>query len=213
MRPGTVVIVSFMTVFAVACGGLLVKRPPTHAHIHVGHTLHGWPATPDQGGILPTAEREATQVMEAALQATRAGADDLPELKRQARRILRLMDPDAFGGGEPGVYRVKRGAVDAVSHLEAPSLASTTTPGSKTSSLSESRTPVSQLSGMIPRAIAESTSAAEAVALADELVELARQTVDGESGVNKGHYGLRQLRADIDRMLERENPPYAIIDT
>ena len=71
--------------------GVLVKKSPTIAHVHVGHALTAWPATPDKSGLLQTAEREADTALRSALAATRT--TDLAQIKRHLRDVAHAIDP------------------------------------------------------------------------------------------------------------------------
>jgi hypothetical protein len=72
-------VVSTLLLMAAAISSGCVSRPPTIAHVHLGHALTGVHVTPGRVGYLAVAEERALQAAEAAHAAARASS--LAQLK------------------------------------------------------------------------------------------------------------------------------------
>ena len=79
MRPGFGILLIALMALA-ACGGC-VSRPPTIAHVHIGHALTGVHVTPNHEGYFVQAEERAPHLGRAGL--SDRVADD-PEDARRA---------------------------------------------------------------------------------------------------------------------------------
>ena len=75
-----------------------VTRPPTIAHVHVGHALSGVHVTPGQAGYLLVAEERAAAVRELSQKA--AVATSLPQIKAGKLRALAISSDKRVPGVE-----------------------------------------------------------------------------------------------------------------
>jgi hypothetical protein len=89
---------------------------PNMSHVHMGHVLTGWQDTPDQMGLLPTAQAEAeVAAQHAGFAASRP--DDLDWMKLHAGHVLHAVDPRVEPEG-PGLgYGVQRAAQGMAQHV------------------------------------------------------------------------------------------------
>ena len=60
--------------------GCVSRRPPTVAHVHIGHAITGVHVTPNKEGYLVSAERRAQETIDYTLKAS--ASRDLAEIKR-----------------------------------------------------------------------------------------------------------------------------------
>src|ERR1700684_2977894 len=72
--------------------GGCVNRPPTIAHVHIGHAITGVHVTPNQEGYLVTAERRGREASEFVKLA--AAANDLAEIKKNAAAAVHATDSE-----------------------------------------------------------------------------------------------------------------------
>ena len=61
-------------------GTYVSRRPPTVAHVHIGHAITGVHVTPNKEGYLVSAERRAQETIDYSAKA--AASHDLAEIKR-----------------------------------------------------------------------------------------------------------------------------------
>ena len=85
-----------LALFAVLSASSCVTRPPTIAHVHVGHALTGVHVTPGQAGYLLVAEERAVAVRDLA---QKASADtNLPQIKTDvAAAVAATVSDGSFG--------------------------------------------------------------------------------------------------------------------
>jgi hypothetical protein len=76
-----------------------------------------------------------------------------------------------------------------------------------------------ELIGLLGKDVESTTTVQEAQTLAAEIARLAQQNLDGEDadgdgvvGSKPAEYGMKQLRARLDEMIAREDPPYRTVD-
>ncbi len=203
-----------------ACASLIGKPPPSMAHVHVGHALTGWPSTPDKRGLLDVAEAEAALALQTALEA--GEARDPSAAKQAMRELLHIVDPGTQPVAtmqalpERGGYGLERAVTDTISHLgyasESPDSSGNLVRG-MLQIAPQAQQIVERFEQIVlfGEAIEESDSPEEITALTSEVVELTRRLVDGDSGREKGHYGLAQLRRDVEAILARETPAYETV--
>lgn len=109
-----------MAALLAACAGgeqrMAGEAEPNMSHVHMGHVLTGWQDTPDQMGLLPTAQAEAeVAAQHAGFAASRP--DDLDWMKLHAGHVLHAVDPSVESEG-PGLgYGVQRAAQGAAQHV------------------------------------------------------------------------------------------------
>jgi hypothetical protein len=86
------------------------------SHVHMGHVLTGWQDTPDQMGLLPTAQAEAEVAgQHAGFAASRP--DDLDWMRLHVVHILHAVDPSIEPQG-PGLgYGVRRAVQGVAQHV------------------------------------------------------------------------------------------------
>src|ERR1700753_1649687 len=61
--------------------GCVSRRPPTVAHVHIGHAITGVHVTPNKEGYLVSAERRAQETVDHTAKAM--ASHDLDEVKRE----------------------------------------------------------------------------------------------------------------------------------
>jgi hypothetical protein len=187
-----------------------VARPPTIAHVHLGHALDGVHVTPNHVGYLVQAEERAKQAVEMAQRAS--ASRDLEEIKKNvAGAVLATDSQSGFG--------VKQSVALAANHI---SFAATS---SDASSNVQQSVPVfvgntsrvlerCELIRLLGDDVQRSTSVEEALVSVDEIRRLAEANLRGEQGNSdvRSGYGLAQLRGEIDSMIAREDPRYVVVD-
>ena len=103
-----------------ACAGgdqrMASEAEPNMSHVHMGHVLTGWQDTPDQMGLLPTAQAEAeVAAQHAGFAASRP--DDLDWMKLHVVHVLHALDPSVEPEG-PGLgYGVQPAAQGVAQHV------------------------------------------------------------------------------------------------
>lgn len=192
-----------------------VTRPPTIAHVHIGHAVTGVHVTPAQKGYFQQAEERAREAAEKARAAS--ASQDLAEIKGSvASLVVATESKEQFG--------LKHALVMAANHIN---FAATSPDASL--NLQQSA-PVfakditrlverCELIALLGKDVAASASVPEASVLAGEIRKLAVANLEGEDtdgdgklGTTPVEYGVAQLRAELDAMVARENPPYRTVD-
>src|SRR3981189_536232 len=79
MRPSLHPLLALALLLPLA-GGCVSRRPPTVAHVHIGHAITGVHVTPNKEGYLVSAERRAQETIDFTSKA--ASSHSLPEIKR-----------------------------------------------------------------------------------------------------------------------------------
>jgi hypothetical protein len=204
-----------LVLVTVAGTSACVTRPPTIAHVHIGHALTGVHVTPGHKGYILVAEQRADEVLAAVKSAGQA--TDLSALKAQiALAVSENDNQDNFG--------VKQSLIMAANHIE---FAATSDDASEnviraapifkhdTAAVIE-RCDYIDLLG---KDVAASRSMKEASLLVEELSKAAGANVEGADSKGTGakgsipaDYGMAQLRAEVQAMIARENPPYRTVD-
>lgn len=192
-----------------------VSRPPTIAHVHIGHALTGVHVTPDHKGYVLVAERRADEALDAARRATEA--PDLRELKADVAEVVTATaGQDNFG--------LKESLTMAANHI---SFAATSADASDNviQFAPAFRTNIAAVVGrceyidLLGRDVAASSNLKEAELLTQEILKAAQANVEGDitaggtaAGSIPADYGMTQLRGQLQAMLLREKPPYRTVD-
>jgi len=190
------------------------SRPPTIAHVHIGHAITGVHVTPNQEGYLVTAERRGREASEFVKLA--AASNDLAEIKKNAAAAVHATDSEEDFG-------VKQAIVMAANHI---TFAAT----SDDASVNVQRAaPIfatditrvverCELIVLLGKDVASSTSAKDAGASVAEMGKLTSANLEGDDSNGDGvvgsapsEYGLIQLRKELEAMIARENPPYQTV--
>jgi hypothetical protein len=190
------------------------SRPPTIAHVHIGHAITGVHVTPNQEGYLVTAERRAVQTVEFVRLA--ASSNDLAEIRKEVAAAVRATDSeDDFG--------VKQATVMAANHI---TFAATSDDASVNVQRAAPKFAADitrvvercELIVLLGKDVASSTSTQDAAVSVAELGKLAQANVagddsngDGVVGSAPSEYGLVQLRKELEAMIARESPAYVTV--
>ncbi|MET0534009.1 MAG: hypothetical protein ABW171_07265 [Steroidobacter sp.] len=192
-----------------------VTRPPSIAHVHLGHALTAVHVTPNRDGYLVVAQTRAEEAHAASLRAQTSGT--LDELKVNVATVV------AASSSEEG-FGLKQSLVLAANHV---SFAATSEDASANV---RQAAPVfaqdisrlverCELVALLGKDVALSDSREEAALLAEEIDKLTLANLQGEDvdsdgkvGAAPTEYGVKQLRAEFDTMIAREDPPYRTVD-
>jgi hypothetical protein len=195
--------------------GCVSRRPPTVAHVHIGHAITGVHVTPNKEGYLVSAERRAQETIDYTAKA--AASHDLAEIKRNIALASQSTDSeDNFG--------VKESMVMAVNHITFAATSDDATLNVQKSApgfASDSTRVIERcdLIVLLSKDVQASTSVNEASVSVSEIAKLAQANLsgddsngDGVAGSMPSEYGLLQLRKELEAMIARESPPYVTVD-
>jgi hypothetical protein len=195
--------------------GGCVTRPPTVAHVHIGHAITAVHVTPDKQGCIVMAQQRAREAIEFATQA--GSATDLGEIKRKVELANHATNSrDDFG--------VKEALVMAVAHVSFAATSEDASANVQKSAPLFARDAAGvvqhcDLIELLSKDVAASTSTREASVAAAEIVKLTRANLNGDDFNSPGNpdspptdYGLIQLGQELDAMIAREKPPYVTVD-
>ena len=204
-----------LALLAVLLASGCVTRPPTIAHVHVGHALTGVHVTPGQAGYLLVAEERAVAVRDLAQKA--AAATSLPQIKTDvATAVAATVSDDSFG--------LRHSLVQASNHITFAATSDDASSNIRASAPQFARDIVRvvercELIGLLGKDVAATTNVHEAQTLAAEIAKLAQQNIDGEDADGDGlvgdkpaEYGMKQLRGQLNQVIAREDPPYRTVD-
>jgi hypothetical protein len=202
-------------IVVMAAGSACVTRAPTIAHVHIGHAITGVHVTPGHKGYILIAEERADETLADARAA--AAAADLAQLKSQVALAVNANDNlDNFG--------VKQSLVMAANHI---SFAATSADASANviRFAQDFKNDIAAVIGrcdyidLLAKDVAASSSTKEAALLVQEIVKAAAANVEGDDSGGRGvkgsipaDFGMRQLRAELQAMIAREDPPYRTVD-
>lgn len=199
----------------VATASGCVTRPPTIAHVHLGHALTGVHVTPNRDGYLLVAQSRAKEAYAAAEQA--AATDTLDGMKAGVAAVLAATSSDENFG-------LKQSLVLAANHV---SFAATSEDASVNVQQSA---PVfahdisrvverCALIALLGQDVAGGSSQREAAVAVEEIVKLTQANLEGEDsdhdgkvGSTSAEFGMNQLRNEFNVIIARENPPYRTVD-
>ena len=191
------------------------SRPPTVAHVHIGHAITGVHVTPGKEGYMLVARRRADEAISFASQAQ--GSSDLAVIKQDILQVNQSTNSaDDFG--------VKSSLTLAVNHITFAASSDDASANVQQSApifAADSGRVIERcdLIDLLSQDIANSRSVPEARISVDEIVTLARANLYGDAsdngaaaGATPRQYGLLQLRAELDAMIAREKPRYRTVD-
>jgi hypothetical protein len=196
-RVSTAALLPVLLAGAAGC----VSRPPTVAHVHLGHAITGVHVTPDHQGYIVTAEHRARETIEFTTRAS--GSQDLDEIKREIAAAFKATNSqDDFGVRESIVM-----AVNHVSFAATSDDASLNVQKSAPQFAADSAHLVERcdLIALLSKDVAVSGSVKEASVSVTEIAKLAQANLSGEDGV-------LALRKELEAMIAREKPPYVTVD-
>ncbi len=85
------------------------------SHVHIGHAADGWRDTPDNLGLLPTAQAEAEIAARHAGLAAAAG--NIAAVKTHIGHVMHALDPEAVESGPGKGYGMMAAARGAARHI------------------------------------------------------------------------------------------------
>jgi hypothetical protein len=203
----------YVVVAGAIIGGCIVSsKPPTIAHIHIGHAITAFEPTPNHRSLLATAEAEAAVVVENAELAADSRAD-LNRVKTHARAVVHALDPTREKAGPGPGFGFMRAIEGTGAHVvfaaeSADSSNNVRQSVDEVSARAKALASQAQLMLAIASDIEKTNRASDAAGLAEELRTLARANLAARPDSR-----LQQLRAQIIQMAERENPPYTAVET
>jgi len=209
----TLGLVAVVTLPSLSPGALSAQAHPSH--VHIGHVLTEFAATPERRGLLPTAQAEANVALQHATFAANDPAN-LDAMKLHAGHVLHALDP-ALATGGPGLgFGLRPAALGVIQHAgfaagtQGASQNVVTHAGHVTAS---AENVVARAERMIEVAqgIQSATTAGAAAPLVAELRALAEQVVnghdangDGTVGWQTGEGGLAQVEQHMGFMATGE---------
>jgi hypothetical protein len=207
--------IALVSLCMLTCLAGCVSRPPSIAHVHLGHALTGVRVTPNHVGYLMQAEDRAKEAISLAQQAE--GARELADIKKKVAGVVEATDSS-------GGFGLKQSLVLAANHISFAATsadASTNLQQSAPVFIGNSARVIErcELIRMLGDDVAASTSVNEALVSAEEIRRLAEANLwgddrdgNGRPGSTPFEYGFVQLRKEVDGIVAREDPPYAVVD-
>jgi len=192
-----------------------VSRPPSIAHVHIGHALTGVHVTPDKKGYLLVAEKQAEDIVALANKAAQSA--NLAQLKLDVAAAVNATNSEKEFG-------LKHSLVMASNHISFAATSPDASANVQKSAPEFARDIVRvvercELIALLGKDVEAARSVDEARLLAGEIGTLARQNLEGEDadkdgkvGATPAEYGMKQLRGQLDGMIARESPPYRTVD-
>ncbi len=209
-------------IFMLLGTGCAIKRP-TMAHTHIGHALTGWIDTPQKEGLFIVAENSARQAMDSAKLAA-AESNSLAGIKQHLKQVIAATNPVQPADNSTGSYGVKQALTGAVGHLTFAAESDDASPnvqqfGPRFEKDAGTVLDRCDLITALSNDVLTSRSMEESKLLAGVVYKLTRANLfgedadgDGKVGGGPGEFGLKQLRQEIEQMLDRENPPYSAVN-
>lgn len=227
-RITDLILIALASLATVGCA----TKAPTIAHVHLGHVVDGWETTPGQVGLIEAAESFAETSVEAAERASDKGASVATRKSAVEELVLashpeyfnERIDPSNANSGEVE-FGVRSALLDASHHIEF----SANSDDASANVRAGSKQFVLNAQAVLDRcdliaALGIDTLGVDAVEEVDlltvELLGLALANLNGEDlngdgvigGPNPEEYGLKQLRSEIQDMIDREDPPYSTVE-
>lgn len=204
-----------LSALVLGLGGCVSARPPTMAHVHIGHALTGVAITPGQKGYLLEAEERAQGAADLANKASTEAS--LAQLKLDVADVVKATNSeDQFG--------LKHSIVLASNHITFAATSDDASDNIKHAApiFAHDITRVVERCdeiGLLGKDVETAATLQEATLLTVEIRKLADQNVNGEDAHGTGvvggtpeEYGMKQLRKELQDMIARENPPYTTVD-
>jgi hypothetical protein len=204
-----------LALLALGVTGCVSSRPPTMAHVHIGHAITGVAITPGQKGYLLEAEERAQGAYELANKASTEGS--LAQIKLDVAEVVKATNSeDDFG--------LKHSLALASNHITFAATSDDASDNVKRSApvFAHDITRVVERCdeiGLLGKDVQAAGNVQEATLLTVEIRKLAQQNVNGEDahgtgvlGATPEEYGMKQLRKELQDMIARENPPYTTVD-
>jgi len=192
-----------------------VSRPPTIAHVHLGHAVTGVHVTPGKVGYFQHAERRAREAADTAR--TAAASADLEAIRTDvAATLVATESREQFG--------LKHSLVMASNHISfaatSPDASANLQQGAPVFARNIARlVERCELIALLGKDVAASASTSEATLLAGEISKLTEANLagedsdgDGKLGTTPAEFGVAQLRTQLDALVAREDPPYRTVD-
>lgn len=203
------------SIFASALLSGCVTRPPTIAHVHLGHALTGVHVTPGRVGYLSVAEERALS----AVQYAHAGATgtSLQKVKESVAAANKSATSEEDFG-------LRLALTQAASHISFAADAEDASVNVREEAAKFSKNVAGvvercNLIALLAKDVASANRLEEAKALAAEIDKLSTQNLngvdsnrDGTIGGQPVEYGVKQLRLEISDMIAREKPAYRTVD-
>jgi hypothetical protein len=190
-------------------------KPPTVAHVHIGHAITGVHVTPNQDGYFVVAVRQAKSVYDLATQAN--DAFELAVVKQDIAAAVHDNDSDPDFG-------VKHSIVMSANHITF----AATSDDASTNVQQAAPIFASHVTRVVERCdlitllgadVANAQTVDEARVSVLQIRQLALANISGEGSSAGGQdssvpaeWGLVQLRHELDAMIARESPPYRTVD-
>ncbi len=222
----------FATTYRIILPALLMlsgcaTHAPTISHTHIGHAMTGWVDTPNQAGLFVVAENAAQTAVQAAEEAT-ASQVSLSQIKSKITKVISSTN-HAFiaskSASDKRRYSVKEALTEAARHIifaaNSPD-ASANIKRLAPQFSGNARFVINRcdLIAALGNEILNSNSSEEAIIISQELLKLVRANLDGNDSNGDGaigsapeEFGLKQLRAELQTMIDREDPPYRTVDS
>jgi hypothetical protein len=205
---------SSVLLLSIAAAGC-VSRPPTIAHVHLGHAVTGVHVTPNKQGFLQVAEQQALSVHALAQKAMHGG--DLAQLKADVAAAVKASTSKPDFGLMHALVMASNHIAFAARSPDASANLQQSGPGVSNDIIRVVER--CELIALLGKDVEASTQLDEARLLAAEIAALARANLDGEDadqdgvpGGSPAEFGMQQLRARIDGIVQRENPAYRTVD-
>lgn len=190
-------------------------QEPTIAHVHVGHALTGAHDTPGKDGYFVIAEKRADEALLYSESARKQ--HDIESIKADIARVVHASDSEED-------YGVKQAIQASADHI---AFAASSADASENVVIG-SRSYIRHIKPVLERCeliailggdIAASGSKEEVMALSAEISKLVPANRDGDDsdgdglyGSSPDEYGIKQLRAELEALIDREDPPYETVD-
>jgi len=198
--------------------GIIVKETPPVSHIHIGHAITGFAATPRNQGLLVMAEiSSVVAATNNELLRESAKKGNVSDSKLFIEEIAVAVNPAFFDSDStPDSYGLQRSVAEAITHLE---LAAGVPDASQNVQRTVTRANikarqivrnVDELSAFLDAGL-KANNSAEIQVIAEEINSLVDAIAGGEE--SNANYGLFEFRRDIEDMVASEDPPYQTVDS